>query len=181
MADHPNNHNRERTQTVLREEVEKALGNNVPAKRVQDVVTRVGQIVDKYSSPYPDSEWLTQVEILAPGCTRDIVAASIDDLRSRRELEEKALALKDKELGLIQSIADGERSSTSQGRYVGFSAYLVAYIFSGIMYYIGAHELAYLGFGAGSLGIIAQLIKGGATNAVTVTAKATKNQLQKAK
>ncbi|WP_131196372.1 hypothetical protein [Lichenihabitans psoromatis] len=177
MTEHPNNHSRERTHTVaIRDAVERALGSSVSEDQMQDVATRVGQIVDKYSSPYPDSEWLGAVERLSPGLTKSIVEASIEDLKHRRHLEEQSLKIKAQEISLVAGIARGERESTSQGRMIGFLAYIAAYAFSALAYYLGAKELSYLFFGAGSLGIVTQLIRGGRSeSSVMVTAETAKD------
>lgn len=172
MANHKNDHSHELTATVaIREEVDRALGTSVSAKQKQEVVQRVEQIVERYSSPYPDADYLAKIEQLAPGATRDILTASMDDLQHRRKMDERQLELRENELKLVEKIADSEARSVGQGRWIGFSAYIACLVFSAGIYALGSEKLALAGFGAAVIGIIGQLIRGSTSSAVTVSAE----------
>jgi hypothetical protein len=172
MANHKNDHSHELTATVaLRKEVGEALGTALPAKQKQEVVQRVEQIVERYSSPYPDPNYLAQIEQLAPGATRDIINASIEDLQHRRKMDERQLDLHEREMNLVQGIADAETRSVRQGRWIGFCAYLACLAFSGGMYVLGSEMLAIAGFSTAATGIIIQLIRGSTSSSVTVSAE----------
>lgn len=172
MANHTNDHSHELTTTVaVREEVDRALGPNFPGKQRQEVVQKVEQIIERYSSPYPDPQYLGQIEKLCPGATKDIIAASIEDLQHRHKIEAGAQEVKREEISLIKGIAQAEVGSVKQGRWLGFAAYIACLIFSGVMFYLGSEHLALAGFGAAALGIIAQLIRGGGSSSFQMTAE----------
>jgi Predicted membrane protein (DUF2335) len=85
---HENKH--ELTRISLREEVERSLESvlpgNLPDKKKREAATKVEQILERYSSPYPDPATLSRLETLAPGCAGQIIAATIKDLEHRREI-----------------------------------------------------------------------------------------------
>ena len=171
MANHKNDHNHEMTTTVaVRAEVDRALASAVPQGRQRkEVVERVEQIIERYSSPYPDPKYLEQIEKLAPGATKEIIVCTIEELRHRQKMESEANELKREEIALVKDIAKGERDSTTQGRWIGFAAYLVCFAFSAAIYALGSETLASLSFGAAVLGIIGQLIRGGSRSVVLKT------------
>lgn len=168
---HENNH--ELTRVALREEVERSLESvlpsNVPAKQKREAVTRVEQIFERYSSPYPDANFLARIEELSPGSAKLIISATIEDLAHRRAMDIRQADQRDSEMKLVKGIADGELNSVRQGRWLGFYAYLACLIFSGAMFLAGSEKLAFAGFGAAALGIIAQLIRGGSSG-ISITA-----------
>lgn len=169
---HENNH--EVTRVSFREEVERSLESTlpstVPAKQKREAATRVEQILERYSSPYPDPQFLARIEQLAPGSAKDIVAATLKDLEHRRSIDTKKLELKSEEIGLIKGITSGEMASVRQGRFIGLAAYLACLLFSGTMFVLGSQTLALAGFGAAALGIITQLIRGGGSSGVMISA-----------
>lgn len=173
MANHKNNHSHEQVTTVaVRAEVDKALSqSSLPANKRREVAEKVEQIVERYSSPYPDPKYLEQIEKLAPGATADIIACAVADIRHRQKMDEASLASKQDEIGLVRYIASIEVASTRQGRTLGFLAYIACLVFSGAMYSLGSEALALAGFGAAALGIIAQIIRGGAGSSITVNAE----------
>lgn len=160
---HENNH--ELTRIALREEVERSLESvlpaNLPDKKRREAATKVEQILERYSSPYPDPATLGRLESLAPGSASEIIAATIRDLEHRRQMDAQQLDLRKEEIALVRGLAAGEVGSIRQGRWLGFFAYLACLGFSGSMYVLGSEPLAFAGFGAAALGIIAQLIRGG--------------------
>jgi uncharacterized membrane protein len=168
---HENNH--ELTRISLREEVERSLEGvlpgNFPAKQKREAVARVEQILERYSSPYPDPNFLAKIEELAPGSAERIVAATLEDLQHRRTMDLRQADLKSEEINFVKEIAGAEVGSVRQGRWLGFFAYLACLIFSGAMFYAGSEKLAIAGFGAAAIGIVAQLIKGGSSG-ISITA-----------
>lgn len=174
MANHKNDHSHESVVTVaVRQEVERAIAASVPVDKRQELVQRVEQIVDRYSSPYPDAAYLEKIERLAPGATRDIINASVEDLKHRRRMDERQADLHASEIELVHDLAAAETSSVGQGRWIGFSAYIACLLFSGTMYALGSEKLAFAGFGTAALGIIVQLIRGGGGNAVKISTEVT--------
>jgi hypothetical protein len=148
----------------IRDEMERALsGTSLPIQKKQEVVTRVGAVVERYISPYPHPDVLRQIEALAPGSTALIVQTATEAIRHTAELEKTELALREKELDLIGTLAKEDFDSVREGRRYGLFAFVCILIFAGAMYYLGAKELAYIAFGVSSLGIIGQLITGGRT------------------
>jgi Predicted membrane protein (DUF2335) len=160
---HENNH--ELTRIALREEVERSLESvlpaNVPDKKKREAATKVEQILERYSSPYPDPATLARLESLAPGSAGQIIAATIQDLEHRRTMDARNLDVREREIGLVKELAGGEIGSVRQGRWLGFFAYIGCLAFSGSMHVLGSETLALAGFGTAALGIIAQLIRGG--------------------
>ncbi|MGU3387741.1 hypothetical protein ACLBYG_24760 [Methylobacterium sp. D53M] len=146
----------------VREEMERALsGTSLPVQKKQEVLTRVGAVVERYISPYPHPDVLRQIENLAPGSTALIVQTAADTIKHNNDIENREIDLKEKELALIDTLAREDFNSVRQGRRYGLFAFVVILVFAGAMYYLGAKELAYIAFGVGSLGIVGQLITGG--------------------
>jgi uncharacterized membrane protein len=174
---HENNH--ELTRISLREQVERSLESvlpaNVPAKQKREAVTRVEQILERYSSPYPDPNFLAKIEELAPGSAEKILSATLQDLEHRRAMDLRQADLKEQEISFIKEIAGAEVGSVKQGRWLGFFAYIACLVFSGAMFYAGSEKLAFAGFGAAALGIIAQLIRGGGSG-ISITAAASSSE-----
>ncbi|MDR3483700.1 MAG: hypothetical protein P4M05_02170 [Bradyrhizobium sp.] len=168
---HDNNH--EITRISFREEVERSLESvlpaNVPAKQKREAVTRVEQILERYNSPYPDPNFLAKIEELAPGSAEKIVAATLEDLQHRRAMDLRQADIREREINFVKDIANSEVGSVKQGRWLGFLAYVGCLIFSGTMYYAGSEKLAFAGFGAAAIGIVAQLIRGGSSG-ISITA-----------
>lgn len=162
---HDNNH--ELTRIALREEVERSLESvlprDLPDKKRREAATKVEQILERYSSPYPDPNFLTRIEELAPGAAGEIITATLKDLEHRRAMDICEVEARDNEISLVRELARGEMNSVQQGRWLGFAAYLACLLFSGTMYVLGSERLAIAGFGAAALGIIVQLIKGGSS------------------
>lgn len=134
-----------------------------------EAVARVEQILERYSSPYPDPIFLAKIEELAPGSAERIVTATLEDLQHRRVMDLRQADIKSQELTFVKDIAGAEVSSVKQGRWLGFFAYLACLGFSGAMYYAGSEKLAFAGFGAAAIGIVAQLIRGGSSG-ISITA-----------
>lgn len=173
MANHKNDHSHEQITTVaVRAEIDKALSeSSLPANKRKEVVAKVEQIVERYSSPYPDPRYLEQIEKLSPGATKEIIDCAVSDIRHRQKIDETNALIKKDEIALVRHIASIEISSNRQGRILGFLAYISCLIFSGTMYYLGSIELALAGFGAAALGIISQIIRGGVRQFVSVKAE----------
>ncbi len=170
MSDHQNNH--ELTRVSLREEVERTLEGvlpaSVPLRQKREVFTKVEQIVERYSGPYPDPDFLRQLNEIAPGSAQEIIKATIEDLAHRREMDRRQLDVKQEELDLVRTIAANEVGSVKHGRTIGLIAYLACLTFSATSFALGSQTLALAGFGAAALGIIAQLIRGG-SGGVTIS------------
>ncbi|MEL6064684.1 MULTISPECIES: hypothetical protein [unclassified Methylobacterium] len=161
-------HERTRVTTVhevregIREEMERALsGTSLPVQKKQEVVTRVGAVVERYISPYPHPDVIRQIEALAPGSAALIVQTATETIRHTHEIEKREIALREAELSLIGTLAQEDLGSVREGRRYGLFAFVCILLFSGTMYYLGAKELAYIAFGVGSIGIVGQLITGG--------------------
>lgn len=173
----PRNKEHERTHMMavrevredVKEEMERALvGTALPPQKRQEVVTKVGAVIERYTSDYPHPDVLRQIESLAPGMTALIVQTAAENIRHNNEVEKLELQLKSKELelrnnelGTIKSLANRDLDSVDTGRKYGFAGFTCVLAFSSLMYYLGAHELSYAAFGVGSLGIVGQLISGG--------------------
>ena len=146
----------------IREEMERALnGTALPVQKKQEVVTRVGAVVERYISPYPHPEVLRQIEALAPGSAALIVQTARETIQHAHEIEMREIALRETELALIGTLAKEDIGSVREGRRYGLFAFVCILVFSGTMYCLGAKELAYIAFGVGSIGIVGQLIAGG--------------------
>src|SRR4051794_20564119 len=102
MANHKNDHSRELIRTVaVRAEVDRALSQaSLPANKRREVAEKVEQIVDRYSSPYPDPKFLEQVESLASGSAREIITCAINEVSHRQRMDEEAIAVKKEEIAL---------------------------------------------------------------------------------
>jgi uncharacterized membrane protein len=177
---HENNH--ELTRIALREEVERSLESvlpsTVPARKKQEAATRVEQLFERYSSPYPDPNFLARIEELAPGSTKQIIAATLEDLTHRRTMDMREADQKEREMNFVKDIASTEVGSVRQGRWLGFFAYIACLVFSGTMYSAGSEKLAYAAFGVAALGVISQLIRGGQSG-LSITASATEEDDEK--
>lgn len=161
---HENNH--EMTRIALREEVERSLESvlpTVPEKKKREAATRVEQLFERYSSPYPDPQTLARIEELAPGSTEKIIAATLQDLEHRRTMDLREADQKEREMNFVKEIATVEVNSVRQGRWLGFFAYIACLTFAVVMYRSGSENLAYAAFGTAAIGIIAQLIRGGSS------------------
>jgi len=180
MSKSPNNHHSERTTTVavsVREEVSRAIGSTLPDKQKNEVIARVSQIAERYSSPYPDSDYLAEIEKLSPGATKDIIAASIVHMANCHENDMKELSVKEKEIDLVDRLTKRDLESVKHGRVLGTLCFIILLLFSGFMHWIGAQTLSYVAFGASVLGIISQII-GGKSGLVSIVRKSPPNTNQ---
>ncbi|MBX3568766.1 MAG: hypothetical protein KF914_11965 [Rhizobiaceae bacterium] len=164
MSKSPATHQSEKTTTIgiaVRQEVDRALGpTNLPEKQRQEVAVQLSKIVDRYSSPYPEVGYLEQIEKLSPGSTAKIIDATIKHLEHCHLNDMRDLDVKEKEIALVESVSVVDARSSLHGRILGFSAYVILILFSGVAYYMGASTLSYAAFGASVLGVIGQLITG---------------------
>jgi Predicted membrane protein (DUF2335) len=167
MPTHKNNHELTRT-VAVREEVGRAIGQSVPAKQRNEVVQKVEEIIERYSSPYPDPNFLERIEKLSPGAAKQIIDCTVAELEHRQSMDLKQLDIHSKEIDLVSVIAKAETQSSNQGRTLGFLAYIACLVFSASTYFMGSEKLALAGFGAAAAGIIVQLIRGSSSSSVTV-------------
>lgn len=170
MGTGENNH--ELTRVALREEVEKTLSDvlptSLPAEKKQTAVSRVEQIIERYSSPYPDPVFLAHINDIVPGSAREILDASLEHLRHQQSIEKGQQAIQNRQIDLVKDLTEGELLSTRQGRTLGFLAYLSCLVFAAGAAYFGYEWLAGLSFTVAALGVIIQIIRGG-KSAVSVT------------
>lgn len=163
MSKTPNNHQSERTTTTaesLRDKIGRALGSQIPERDRQEVSTRVAQVVEKYSSPYPDAGYLREIEAICPGATQQIISASIQGMENNHKSDMREHDNRAAEINLVDKITNRDYWSVTYGRRYGFAAFSFLLLFSGSMFYLGAEYPAYGAFVLASVGVVQQLISG---------------------
>lgn len=134
----------------LKEAIEKAVGNIVPARQTKQIVDQIATAVilrEQFSGPLPHPRHLREYADLIPDGPNRIMTMAEDSLRHQRAQEEKALS--------------AEVSERKLGILLGFAAFIALILAAIGTAWIGAHPSVPIALvGASAIGGISVLIKG---------------------
>lgn len=151
------------TTVHFREEIQGIVEETLPKVSERErnaLVSRLEGKLSIYSSIYPHPSFLSAVEELAPGATQQIIAATLENMRHRQQVENQEVALQQNEQVIAERIVGNESASLTQGRRYGFAAFIACLGFAIVCLHMGYPYIAGAGLGTAAIGVIVALING---------------------
>lgn len=140
-------------QDPIRQEVERQIGQILPAEKRSEVVNTVTRIVTSFSGPLPPPVILAQYEDVHPGLVDRIVRMAETELEANKSLNAKQIEI------IAKEQAD-DALDRRRGMWLGFSALALLALCALGALYLGSEKLGFAFLASTAVGVVAMFIKG---------------------